>query len=530
MMMSDEDTWFCANCEGMNSHGVECCTKCDTQRCQTANGAIALPSTDSCNLDFFAGGCRGISEESTRELVRKAAASDMRLALQNVAYCRDSRGGRGERQITRWALHELSTHSVYSQHVKVNMARFIDFGRWDDIVAYVGTLLEGHAVTFVAAQFKTDLQALQESKTSDKPPTISLLAKWFPSEGRSLDKKTGLHGKVSRCLGITAAELRKTYMSPLRAAIGLLETKMSRGEWDSIDFSQLPSLALKIHASPKGAFVRRCPDAFAKFKEDLAAGKTKANTKQLFAHQIVESYYTRKVTSSDPLLEYQWKQQVERVKEMGELDKCVTVCDVSGSMTCANGVPMLVSLAMGIVTADAQRAPWGGSVITFSETPEWHTVTGATLYEKVTSLRHAKWGMSTNLQAVFDLVLQKATCAKLPQAHMPTMILIISDMQFDQACRSNTSSNLAVIKAKFSRAGYECPRLVFWNVNGSTKNVPAKKDDDAVSLISGFSVDMLGAVMGQERLTPEETMRRALAVERYACLSLAEEVGAAAAE
>ena len=524
MMMNEDDGWHCASCQTMNGGGV-CCITYNTQRCETANGATALSTTDSFNLDYFATACRGISEQRVRTLVLGAADADILLTLQNIAYCRDCRGGRGERQILRWSLNALAKSS-HSSHVAVNLGRFIGFGRWDDIAAFINTPLEEVMVEFVAAQFKTDLQSLaqQHKSSSDTPPTVSvsLLAKWFPSEHRGIAKSSGIYGKVAKQLGVDSAGMRKTYLSPLRAAIGLLETKMSRGEWDTIDFSQLPSLALKLHSSPKGAFQKHCPETFASFKENLATGKTKANTGQLFPHQIVQSYYNGTVRETDELLEYAWKQQVERAKQLGTLTGCVVVSDVSGSMSCAKGVPMMVSIAMGILTAEAQPAPWGGAVITFSEKPTWHPVTGTTLCEKVRSLRNASWGMSTNLQAVFDLVLGKAIRAQLPPDEMPKMILIISDMQFDRACQNNDETNLRVIKEKFRQRGYVCPQLVFWNVNGAFQNVPAKKDDEAVSLISGFSVDLLGAVMGEDRKTPEETMRAALSAERYAELCLAE--------
>jgi len=45
------------------------------------------------------------------------------------------------------------------------------------------------------------------------------------------------------------------------------------------------------------------------------------------------------------------------------------------------------------------------------------------------------------------------------------------------------------------------------------QNVPTKKDDEAVALISGFSPELQGAMRGEDSKTPEETMRSALTAE-----------------
>jgi hypothetical protein len=57
---------------------------------------------------------------------------------------------------------------------------------------------------------------------------------------------------------------------------------------------------------------------------------------------------------------------------------------------------------------------------------------------------------------------------------MPDSVLIISDMEFDQACGRQT--NYESIKSKYLQAGYAMPNLVFWNVNGRVGNSPVKYD------------------------------------------------------
>ena len=96
---------------------------------------------------------------------------------------------------------------------------------------------------------------------------------------------------------------------------------------------------------------------------------------------------------------------------------------------------------------------------------------------------------------------------------MPTKILIISDMEFDEACQQKT--NLEVINDKYKASGYSRPEIIFWNVNGRMGNVPAKSQDKGIGLVSGFSPAILKAILLGEVETPEQLMLRALFTERY---------------
>ena len=95
-------------------------------------------------------------------------------------------------------------------------------------------------------------------------------------------------------------------------------------------------------------------------------------------------------------------------------------------------------------------------------------------------------------------------------------------MNFNNACNDNSKSNFDVLDNMFRRAGYVRPQIVFWNVNGKIESVPTGCDESGVSLISGFSIDILKAVLGDKVITPSETMHAALDVERYAGIRLAE--------
>jgi hypothetical protein len=87
-------------------------------------------------------------------------------------------------------------------------------------------------------------------------------------------------------------------------------------------------------------------------------------------------------------------------------------------------------------------------------------------------------------------------------------------MQFDVADSKINQSSFEVVQRNFEKYGYELPQIVFWNVR-STSTVPEKSDVKGVSLVSGYSPNVLCGVMGEEIITAEETMMNAIMNKRY---------------
>ena len=122
---------------------------------------------------------------------------------------------------------------------------------------------------------------------------------------------------------------------------------------------------------------------------------------------------------------------------------------------------------------------------------------------------------NTNLEATFDLVLNTALENRLKQEELPKTLLVISDMEFDAAVNvSQTAPLLEEIKAKFQRAGYQMPKLVFWNCNSRTNVIPVRENEMGVALVSGFSVNVCSMVLSNQ-LDPYECLKEQLNRERY---------------
>ena len=116
----------------------------------------------------------------------------------------------------------------------------------------------------------------------------------------------------------------------------------------------------------------------------------------------------------------------------------------------------------------------------------------------------------------FDKILSVAINYGVPQAEMPEMLLILSDMQFDE-CINFDDSAMQMIERKYSASGYTVPQIVFWNLN-SADNVPVKADKSGAALVSGFSPAIVKALLSADmsEFTPENIMLKTVMAERYA--------------
>ena len=70
----------------------------------------------------------------------------------------------------------------------------------------------------------------------------------------------------------------------------------------------------------------------------------------------------------------------------------------------------------------------------------------------------------TNVEAVFDLILDAAVRGHVPQQELPEALYLISDMEFNACVRDASLSNFENARRRFAEHGYTLPQIVFWNV------------------------------------------------------------------
>lgn len=237
--------------------------------------------------------------------------------------------------------------------------------------------------------------------------------------------------------------------------------------------------------------------------------------------------YGRK-SGTDATLEALWQSLPDTVQECGNT---IVVADGSGSMSVRVGgtdvSALEVANALAIYFAERSSGQFKDNYITFSETPRLVDLSkGKSLCEKLSIARRHNEVANTNIEAVFNLILDTAIQNNMCQEDLPQNILIISDMEFDGCATCGVRSRHSytrnrpsitlfdTIAQRYQDAGYQLPRMVFWNVNSRTGTIPVKENDLGVALVSGFSPNIAKMVMSG-KLDPYECLLETLNTERY---------------
>lgn len=466
----------------------------DSNFTTTENGGITHKHTNSKVLDMFAmgGSYRNRSDADCILLFKNAFAEDRTLAMKCLFYLRDVRGGQGERRFFRVVFRWLCDN--YSSIAIKNLANVAEYGRWDDLI-YVaeGTPCEKAAFTLIKHQLALDVQC----------KTPSLLAKWMPSQNASSETTKRLGKKMARFLGRSDKEYRKM-LSILRGRINVVEKLMSANRWTEIQFDKIPSKAGMIY---RNAFARR--DILAKRYEAFAKDtSTKVNAKALYPQEIAHqafSYNMRTASLDKPerlMLQKYWDSLPNYYGNRQE--NGIAIVDTSGSMS---GTPIEAAVSLGAYIADKAKGPFANHFITFSAAPRLVKFEGVDIVDKFNRCIDAEWGMNTNIQAVFDLLLKTAKSKGVKAEDMPTRLYIFSDMEFDRCTtftpvrsmwdrisRGEVESGLERIKKQWALEGYKLPQVIFWNLDARQNNIPAI--GDGFSYISGFSPNMIECILG----------------------------------
>lgn len=462
------------------------------QEARTENGMKARKLTANAAVDLFykIGASRGknIVPDFTAAYVQ-----DPNVALRIAAWSRDARGGAGERQIFRDILKHLEATNVKA--ALALMTKVPELGRWDDLL-----VVESSALKQIA------FEMIKNALNADN----GLCAKWMPRKG-------ALAVELREYLGWSP----KFYRKRLVELTKVVEQNMCANAWDEINFSHVPSVA---SARYKKAFNRHTPK-YAEYVQNLVKGedpKVKVNASVAFPYDVLKgriSNYGIKFDQTElDLIQKQWEALPNYVGDANILP----LVDVSGSMSCAAGKNnklscLEVAVSLGLYLADKNTGKFKDTFLTFSAKPQLVTLKG-NINQKIDQMVKSQWEMNTDLHAAIKKILEVAVKGSVPQEEMPKMLLILSDMQFD-ACVTFDDSAMQMIERSYIAAGYEMPKIVFWNLN-AYDNVPVKFDESGTALVSGFSPAIVKPLLSGnlEEFTPEAIMLKTVMVDRYAVL------------
>lgn len=444
----------------------------------TENGAVAYNTTNNALIDLFGviGALRPRSESDIEQKFMSAFREDKLLATKMMFYAGNIRGGLGERRTFRVILKWMANN--YPEIVVKNMGLIPYFNRFDSIFVLENTPVEAEMWKFISEQLVEDLENYKKNKS------ISLLAKWMPSENASSAATRKLARKASFVLGFTQRQYRKM-LSALRKYIDVTEVKMSAKDWGNINYEAVPSNAMMRYANAfnKNDFIR-----FNEYRASLIKGEKKVNASTLFPYDLVKNYLYGPMRN--PLVEEQWKALPNYVDEESNI---LVMADVSGSM---NGRPMETSVGLAIYFAERNVGPMEGVYMTFTDRPHFITLDkNSSLKEKVRKVNRTDVGYSTNLNAAFDYLLDTAITNEFKPEDMPSAIVVISDMEIDRYMRPGANYDfIDVQRKKFNAAGYELPKLILWNVEARQDTFLSQSED--VIFISGQSPSSFRHLLG----------------------------------
>ena len=441
---------------------------------------------------------------------------DPLYTMKWLMYARHIKLGLGERDIFRMMLNKIGDLHPDMALQFVIGTELWNYGRWDDVLRIFfdttsGILHDGLGA-LIANQFRRDVMACGLGDS------ISLLAKWMPSNNISSKQKRSEAVILQSLLHLSAREYRKT-LSRLREYLAVVDRKASLNQWNDINYNHVPS---KANLKYRQAFLKHDEERRQAYLTSLEKGddSVKINANSMFLYDIVQTYvkadsgWDSSLNPYDETLEQLWNAQ----ESPKDYDDILVIRDGSGSMgqqLSGNSSVTALSVADSIALYCAQHnknESFKNRFITFSNRPQMVDISMCeTLRDKLRRLHRFDDYSNTDIEATFDLILDTAVKNHLRQEELPSACLIISDMQFDQATKHE--DNTTVIEScrqKFEALGYTMPRLIFWNVSVYAHNtIPVQVHPSGVILVSGFSKSIVDMVVSRE-LDPETALKAEL--------------------
>ena len=455
----------------------------------TLNGAVSNKSSLSAAVDLFSMGVSATLEDK-EELIIKALMTDPIQAIKVVCYLRDCRGGQGNkdslRVLNKVVLEKLSSYDDFMDGYYQLLPYIPEIGSWKDVYQLYGK--------------DQLLDALILSLVHQNLATNKLCAKWFPRQSR-------FHKEYAKFVDLPVGEVRRQ----VAANTDVVETKMCSNQWDTINYSHVPSIAFKKYTK---AFKVRDTSRFEDFLNRANAGEVKVNASVIYPHTLAMVALRYRHGTEVDAADAQWKNLPNYMTTPMNI---LPVIDVSGSMATqvpgTNTSAVSIAVGLGLYFSERNFGEYKDVWVNFSTHPTVQKLKGDKLSERVKNLNYNNWSSSTNIQRVFDLII--STSRQSPE-NAPKAILIISDMEFNE-CGSETT-NYKLAKSKFEAAGMEVPLIIFWRVNVLSNNQPVTIHDTNTILINGYSPTIMQLICEMNtaelsQITPYNMMLKA--IEKY---------------
>ena len=488
--------------------------KTEANKTYTENGALTYRTTASDCLDLFSriGAMRNAADSEIIDAFSRAYIEDPDTAMKILFFARDIRGGLGERRVFRVIMKWLA--GFRSDSVIKNIDMIAEYGRYDDILALMETGCEKAVMDHIRKQLEADLKALAAGKS------VSLLAKWLPSVNASNAGTVKKAKSIAKALGMTDAEYRKT-LSKLREEIRIIENSLREKDY-TFDYSKQPSKAMFKY---RKAFLRNDETRYMEYLDQVSRGEKTMHTDTLMPYDIiapivdwdncVNQLRGHSISISEEqreALNVTWG----ALEDFTDGRNALAIIDSSGSMY-MGGTPMpeSVAISLGIYFAERNMGAFKNHFITFSETPQLVEIKGKDIVDKTLYCESFNEIGNTDLQKVFELLLDTAKKNHLSQSELPETLYIITDMEFDRCTSGADITNFEYARKAFESNGYKLPQVVFWNVQSRNSQAPVTMNEQGVLLVSGCT-PRLFSMITSGMYSPYDFMMEVIGSERYA--------------
>jgi hypothetical protein len=532
---------------------------------RTENGAVALDTSGNHIVDYFMMYSRTLAKEENYQFLEKCWAINPQKTVAVIFNGRDRLKGKKEKTVSNQAMLWLREHKPYTY--MNNILTYVNkYGRWKDLL-YIcyenqgdGIIHKNYELTLFANKLQDDLSELKSEhvdidaadadavpkKTSKKTKSVSLCAKWSPSENDRNDKRKQFAKKIASILygkedSKKMEKYRKEYLVPLRKQINIVESLMCNNEWDKINYEGVPGVASRrLH----NAFNNHDSERYCEYLAKVRSGEAKINVTGILPHELAGYYINLRNTQDEyeenETIELQWKTIVDNVKGSGILGNSLAIIDLSGSMfSASNGsIPAQVAISLGIITSQCCKGMFKNKFITFSENPQLVSLIPDDLYAEYTekgiepslytcfkSLVDVEFGFNTDFVKCCKMIIEYGKEHNIDDEDMPKKLFIYTDMQFDEAIAETDEATAEserkscgietlykTIAKMFKASDYTPPKFIFWNLNSSHKeSFPVNCKTEGTAMISGFSEQLLKIFMTYDEFKPELIVEEILA-------------------
>jgi uncharacterized protein with von Willebrand factor type A (vWA) domain len=294
-------------------------------------------------------------------------------------------------------------------------------------------------------------------------------------------------------------------LSDLRKYLQIVERKMSLGQWNEINFENVPSIALSRYIN---SYNKHCAERFAEYKSKVQSGEKKINSSTLYPYDIVKKYFTDR-HNFDTIDEEQWKNLPNYVNDDYEV---VVMADVSGSMTCDNCQPLATSIGLATYFAQRNKGAYHNMYLTFTNNSHFITIKDTySLKDCIDVVQSAGVGYSTNIDSAFQAIYKVAKEAR----ETPKAVVIISDGEFDSYSTLDYADSIVSKWNKiFISEGFNPVKVISWNVANRHDTHIARVCDN-ISYCSGYGVGPFNDLTTLIQYTPYEGMVNILSKPEY---------------